>query len=170
MLPGFWAPRARSRGPTTSRPCFCLPIPLFVPPCSYLVLCPASLLGRAPFRVQRRQSVKAETHHLRTVLSGRAIFVRDPEPVPFEPMPVHASTSHHMRTCVPRQRTILRPSDHHMGLDVIRPSAYTHSAYTRGGQGGVGGRHNLGAHEVRGLCGIGAPLLASNTAQTWTIV
>lgn len=144
----------------------------FASPCLFrpaLLLCPASQPAwsgpvQGPETASKCQS---RNSLLRTVLTGRAIFVRDAEPVPFEHMPV--SCKHSPPQCglvYPRQRAILRPSDHHMGLDVIRPYAYTHTlGIHKWCKGGLGGRHNTreapGAWFVRDW---------TNTAQTWIIV
>lgn len=117
-----------------------------------------SLLGQHRPRVQGRQSVKAEKPLSRTM---RAIFVRDPEPVPFEATPVRpCEWLPPMWAVTKDDPASVRPSH---GLDVIRPHAYA-GVQERGGKG-----HGAATHSVRGLRGIvPCPLepLSTNTQPT----
>lgn len=94
----------------------------FVPSPSHRATMPACL-GLAPPRVQGRQKSQSRNSLLRPVLAECAIFVRDPEPVPFEAMPVHASKRlpPSASTATKDDPASVRPS---RGLDVIRTHAY----------------------------------------------
>lgn len=123
--------------------------------------------------VQGPKTSKCQSRNslLRTVLAwGCAIFVRDPEPVPFEvtPRPCKQPPTPDTK-CGRRQRAILRPSDHltwarrHSATRIAHP--LSHPARTRGARG-RGRRHNPrtpSAWFVRDCCP--PPLLGSNTAN-----